>query len=402
MPARSSSQHESQQASGQARKIDRITVANADYGRSGAGAINGLNTISLTMDMTKPMEMSFDIGDDATYNALAQDTLRMGAPFKVWVNDRLHLTGRVEMTAEPISADGGVPMQFTIRTKLSDAFYAMANPDTRYKQTTIQAFILALFKPLGFTIDTFDMRADLARDLLTGKSSKYRESPIALEQIQENQLKVNPPETIYAAADRILKRHGLMLWDAPDGKIVIGAPDDKQDPLYSFFAFNDNRSSRNNILSATRTRDWSQAPSVVGVFGMGGKLNWRASKAVASAQNNEILNTRDQDGRRSFHRPLMLSQEQVKSKAYAQRVANRELTDRSKAIDAWEIEVDGWSYWSGEESIPYAVNTVCRCYTSLVGGPVGSYLIYRIQQKRDPDKGDITRLTLMRKGLWVL
>jgi prophage tail gpP-like protein len=381
-----------------ARELDTVLVENPEI-----GAFETFNSLAITNDLTRPSEAAFEIGDDSTYNSLITSAVRMGSPFSVWVNDRLHLTGRVELIGAPISADQGVPMTFVVRTKLADAMYASANPNIRAsKGTTIRDFILALFEPLGYVSSDFVLRADLSRDLLTGKSSSGQDSPIALESIKEEQLKVNPPETIYAAADRVLRRHGLMLWDAPDGKIVIGFPNDDQSPLYTFRMFNDSRSNQNNILSAQRSNDFSSAPSVLAVMGTSGKQNWRNAKVGNIQVQKAVDDIFNKDGSRPFYRPVLLLNEGLKNDALAERFARREMTNRSKAIDTWDVEVDGLSFWNGSELVPYGIDTVATIETSLAGGPAGAYLVTSVAKTRNADNGDSTRLQLLKKGLWVL
>ncbi len=380
------------------RELDTVLVENPEI-----GAFEIFNSLSITNDLMRPSEAAFEVGDDSSYNAFITDAIRMGSPFSVWVNDRLHLTGRVELISSPLSADQGSPMQFTVRTKLADAMYASANPDTRaVKGTSIRDFIFALFAPLGYTASDFVLNADVSRDILTGKSSSGAASPIELEPIKEEQLKVNPPETIFAAASRVLARHGLMLWDAPNGKLVIGFPNDTQDPLFTFRAFNDSRSDQNNIISASRSNDFSGAPTVLAVMGTSGKQNWRNAKVGNIQIQHALDDIRNKDGSRPFYRPVLLLNEGVKTDALATRFAKRELTNRSKALDSWDIEVDGLSFWNGSESIPYGIDCVASIETSLVGGPAGAYLVTSVTKTRNADNGDMTRLQLLKKGLWVL
>lgn len=380
------------------RELDTIFVENPEV-----GIFETFNSLVITNDLTRPSEAAFEIGDDRSYNTLINNAIRMGSPFSVWVNDRLHMTGRVELISAPISVDQGSPVTFTVRTKLADAMYASANPNIRAtKGTTIKQFILDLFEPLGYTVLDFVFNADISRDILTGKSSSGAASPIVLEDIKEEQLKVNPPETIYAAADRVLRRHGLMLWDAPDGKIVIGFPNDEQDPLYTFRMFNDSRSNQNNILSATRTTDYSQAPSVLGVMGTGGKQNWRNATVGNVQIQRAVYDIVNKDGTRPFYRPVLIVNEGIKNDKLAESHAKRELTNRSKSIDAWELEVDGLSHWDGHRLIPYGPDTVASIETSLVGGPAGNYLVTRTIKTRNAAAGDTTRISLLKKGLWSL
>ena len=382
----------------QQRELDTVVIENPEV-----GVFDVFNALTITTDLLRPSEASFEVGNDSVYNSLVEEAVRMGAPFRVSVNERVHLTGRVELLTAPLSADSGVPLQFVVRTKLADAMYASASPDIRVsKGTTIKDFILALYEPLGLTEADFVFSTDVSRDILTGKSSNGTDSPVPIDDIKEEQLKVNPPETIYAAADRVLRRHGLMHWDAPDGRIVVGAPNDTQPPIYDFRAYNDDRARLNNILTARRSRDFSQAPALLGVYGTGGKKNWKKSKVGNVQTQPEVYDITDRDGTRSFYRPVLIINEGVKTDELAERHARRELTQRSQSIDTWEIEVDGLSYWNGSERIPYGHDTVANIDTSLVGGPAGAYLVTRVVKKRNISDGDMSAITLLKKGLFAL
>jgi prophage tail gpP-like protein len=380
------------------RDPDVVYVENSEVGQ-----FDTFNSLVITNDLTRPSEAAFEVGDDGSYNALANKAIRMGAPFKVWLNGRLQLTGRIELIGSPMSADQGAPLQFTIRTKLADAMYASANPNIRAtKGTTIKSFILALFEPLGYTEDDFVLNADVSRDILTGKSSSGAASPIPLEDLKEEQLKVNPPETIYAAADRVLRRHGLMLWDGPDGKIIIGYPNDTQTPIYKFRMFNDSRANQNNILSATRSTDFSSAATILAVMGTGKAADWRNAKVGSIQRQAAVADVFDKDGKPSFYRPVLLINEGVKTDVLAEHFARRELTNRNKGIESWEVETDGLSYYDGNFNIEYGVDTCAEVETSLAGGPAGAYLVIRTIKTRNSTQGDTSRVSLLKKGLWTL
>jgi len=381
----------------QPRELDTILIVNPEV-----GAFEIFNAVKIITDLTRPSEATFEVGNDATFNSFVNEAVRMGAPFRIWVNDRLHLTGRVEMVTAPMTAEQGTPYQFVVRTKMADSMYSSASPDVRVsKGTSIKDFVLAVYQPLGLVEADFVFSSDVSRDILTGKSSDGRDSPVAIEAIKEEQLKVNPPETIYSAVDRVLRRHGLMHWDSPDGRIVIGAPNDDQAPIYDFRSFNDSRSRQNNILSARRSRDFSQAPAMLGVFGTGGKKNWRKSKVGNVQTQSEVYDIVDKDGTRSFYRPVLLINEGVKTAQLAERQARREMTNRSKAIDAWQVEYDGLAFWNGSARIPFGHDTVASISTSLIGGPLGNYLVTGVEKNRTVE-GDVSTINLLKKGLFAL
>jgi prophage tail gpP-like protein len=359
-------------------------------------SLDNFNSLSISMDLTQPYEAAFELGDDGTWDAI-EDKVAHGTQYKIFVNDRIKLTGRVELDDIPIDADSGAEVRFTVRTKLADAAYASADPKIRVKDTTIEEFLIKLYEPLGYTESDFVFEANVARDLLTGKDTSGKGQPLQvdLEPLKVQQARINPPETIFQAADRHLRRHGYMHWDSPDGKIVVSAPNDSQNPQYYLRINRGPDGAENNILRATRTQDWSGIPSVIGVFGRGGKRGRVYSRIGRQKFDQDVYDA-------GFVRPVMLPAEGLKTDALADHAAARELSARSKNKDAWQIEMDGLSYWHGDYSFDWGVDTVASVSSNIAGLSGGPYYIHRIVLQRDADNGDRTNLTMLAKGIWKL
>ncbi len=380
----------------------RDTVRVEIIGSSGSnGVLDNFTSFEINTDITSPSEASFELGDDRTFNTIG-NVFDPGTNYQVFINDRPRMRGRVEANDIPFDAGAGAVVRFTVRTKLADAQYASARQSTKVKNVTIKDFILDLYAPLGYTEADFiglDPSTDpaTARDLITGVSSINRGAPqnVNLEPLTEENARVRPPETIYGAADRHLRRHGLMHWDSPDGRIVISAPNDTQQPLYTFNMFRDDRSATNNVLSATRTQDFSGIPAVVGVFGRGGKRDFSKARIAALAEDADVVAA-------GFYRPLLIIAEGVKTQALAQRSANRELSSRSKQKDAFVIEVDGFSFWDGQSPIAYGPDTVAELKSDVAGGLVGAYYIHAVTLSLNAQDGPRTNLTMVRRGIWKL
>lgn len=370
------------------RKLDTVRAEAV-----GVGVLDRFTSFAIASDLMMPSEANFEVGDDGTWSALEQ-FVKPGTEYRVFVNNALRLSGRVEVGTVPIDLQGSV-VQFTVRTKLADAWFASADPRTKTNGVSIKQFLLDLFKPLGFGEADFVFDADVSRNLMTGVSRTSPKPAVDLEPLQEEQAKVNPPETIYQAADRHLRRHGMMFWDAPNGKIVVGAPDDGQEPLYYFRSMFGAQGSQNNVLSATYVNDISEAATVLGVYGAGGKAGFQQAKVRGLVEDADLIAA-------GFYRPVLIIAEGLKTKALAQRAATREATNRNKKRGGWDIKVDGLSYWNGNTSIPFGIDTVCDVRTSAAGSPSGAYLVTRIESTRDPNNGDMTRLVVLKKGLWVL
>jgi len=363
-------------------KIERI-------GGSGGGSVfDRFTSFELANDITAPSEASFELGNDGTWESIA-DYIALGTQYQVTLNDQLRLTGRVEMTDIPVDADGGSVVRFTVRTKLADAFYASADPKVLVTNTSVKDFILALYAPLGYSEGDFEWDAATARNLLTGRISK--KDKVDLEPLKTEQAKVQATESIFDAADRHLRRHGLMHWDSPDGKIVIGAPNDTQDPKYFLRMFRSNRGRENNILAATRTMDYSDIPSKIVVSGRKVGTPRRRLKGVAIDADVEAA---------GFYRPVVMPAEEYKIQSLVDRAASREMSSRSKRKDCWEIETDGLSWWDGYTNVPWGIDEVCDINSDVAGGPLGAYYIHRVTHRRDAQNGDTTNLSVLRRGIW--
>jgi len=339
---------------------------------------------TLTNDLAQPAEFSFECGNDSTFKTL-KPLIAHGKIFKVYLNDRIRLTGRVYANRIPMDSNGST-VSVTIRSYMADAWYASANPSITVQNTTIKQFLLALYKPLGYVESDFIFTKDVEASLMTGVKLKGGKNPRLIEGITLDQAKVQMPETIYGAASRHLKRHGLAHWDTPDGKIYVGNYDDQQQPTYRLVS---NRSAC-NILSAVKTADWSDVPSVVNVFGFGSAKNVEKTKIGASAEWSDVVDA-------GFYRPIYVQNENLKVQQLADRQVLQERSSRSKNKDAYEVQVDGWTY--GPKSIPYAPNTCADVDIMNHGGGQGRYYISKTVHSLDASGGATTALTLVAPGI---
>lgn len=377
------------------RPVDTVRIE--IVGQGGATTlVDRFTSFGITHDITQPSEAAFEIGDHTTWDSLSA-YIAPGTKYKVSINGGLHLTGRVELDDIPMDAQGGASVRFTIRTKLADAQYASANPKVATKAVSIKAFLLALYQPLGYAASDFVFTPYAARDLITGRDSSGQGKPtsVDLEPMKEDQAKVQNGETIWEAADRHLRRHGLMHWDSPDGKIVVGSPNDTQEPTYHLRANRLSHPELNNILSATRSNDYSGIPSMIVVYGRMGKPGVPAQNFGVTAVDTDVIEA-------GFYRPVTLQAEGIRTIKLGQRAVNREMSARRKAKDNWEILVDGLAYWTGQEPISWAVDTTCDIESDIAGGALGAYYIHRVMLRRDPAGGDVTNIVMLKKGIWVL
>lgn len=351
-------------------------------------------SFSITSGITGPAEARFELGDDSGYPRL-QELCGLGAQFVVMVNDRSRLVGRVEANSSPCDADKGTVQSFVIRTRMSDAVISSAPQGIRLKGASIKEFVLACYEGIGLLERDFDFQVDVSRDLMTGKDSRGQRPAKPLEPLKEEQAKVNPPESVFAAVDRHLRRHGMLHWDGADGRIVVGAPDDQQEPLGALCCYRPPYSQANNLLAIERVQDVSQAPTILGCFGISSGKDFTKTRLWSQLQNDDLI-------RRGFRRAVVINDEALKTVALAESRARREYANRNRALDRLVCVVDGLSYNEGVELFPWAPDTVFDVAVTHLGGAIGNYYVEEVELRRSSDAGDTSQIMLVKQGVWVL
>lgn len=366
------------------------------------GTLDRFTSVEITQDLTAPTQAAFELGDDHSWLEL-RDFVSLGREYRVVVNNRQILRGRIEARDVPFDAGGGASVRFTIRTKLADAMYASANHGIKLgKNAKLKDMLLALYEPLGYAEKDFVFDADVSRNLITGKSETTGKSPPNFEPLQPGRERVEPGAGIYQVASDFLRAHGFMHWDSPDGKIVVSEPNDTQAPTYHFFARSGPSADANNLISISKIEDWSDMPTIIGVYSTKKNVpsaSYRNYRGVV--KNEEMLGVKTADGRDAFYRPTVIVANGL-TKDQAEARARRELSARSKQKDAFEISVDGLSHWDGARAVNYAVDTVAEVDSNVLGVESGNYYVHRVTMRRDPQGGDTTSLTTLRKGIWVV
>lgn len=362
------------------------------------GDLLTFTSATITNDLTQPAECAVEVGDDVW--ADIKPYIEMGATYTCYLNDRPRMKGRVELRDIPTDAESGACVRFTLISLLSDAMYASALP-INLKNDTLKTFIVKLLSPLvSNVLKDIIWPADWAanRNLITGqrgKRSAQLGTALDLAKITVQDAKVQPNETIWDAADRHLRRHGLMLWDGADGRLVIGMPDIYQEPLYYLRMKRGGEGGSNNMIAATRTQDYTSAPSALAVHGQGGAKGYPRGRVSGIIGNDDVLAA-------GLYHPVTISAEGIRTKDMADRAAAREMANRSRRSDLWEVEVDGLTYWDGHKSIPWAMDTTVDIDSDVVDGPQGKYYCYRCSIRRDPQNGDLANLSLSRPETWAI
>jgi len=368
------------------RAQDKIVI------QTDRGGFELFQSVSLTQDLYDTSTAVFEIGGDEAWEAL-ESVVRQGQEFRVTLNGRLQMTGRAEVNEIPVTSNDGASITLTCRTKMADARYASADPKLRFKDVSIKDFVLAAYKPLGYLESDFVFSAYADVNLVTGRA-KGSPAPVDLAPLKADSLKVNPPETIFDCVSRVLKRHHAMHWDGADGRILVGSPAIDTAVLYNFQCIRANGGAGNNVLSAKRIVDWSEVASEVSVHGTTPGTDISKAAFRGLAVDLDLLAEAARSGH--FARRVLIPADGVKSQKQAEAQAARELAARSKRKNAWEFELDGWTFWNGHESIPFSINAMSACRVDTIGGKAnGKFLITTMTRTLSVENGATTRITLV-------
>lgn len=351
-------------------------------------------SLSITNTIGGPAEASFELGDETGYGRLEQ-LIELGALLYVTVDDRSRIVGRVEARDSTLDASQSATQRCVVRTRITDAMTASAPQGVQVRRTSVRDFVLAVYEAIGLEEVDFDFQADVSRDLMTGRASRGQRSAPALEPLKLEQAKVNPPETCFAAVDRHLRRHGLLHWDGPDGRIVVAAPDDQQDPIATLRCFRAPNGQFNNVTRAERSQSVADAPTVLGVFGVGAGGDFAKARVSSILFNEDLI-------ARGFRRSAVIVDEAVRTKQLADARARREYSTRSRGLERLTVTVDGLSYRDGSDLLPWSPDTVVDVVIEQLGGALGAYYVEGVQMTRNASAGDESVLSLVQRGAWVL
>lgn len=417
--------------------------------QDGGVTFDRFNSLEIQCDVASPWSLDASVGDDRSgLNVL------LGKKLSVRHNGVVRFVGFLYYREYTATANDGGVLHLMVNSPIQSAQMAAANAGIRVERVSLGKFLRELWAPLGVTF-VFDASGEA--DLLTGKGTTGGNSGKDVEKITPDKAKVQPGETIWDCTQRHLKRHGLHLWDAPNGSLIVSKPNDEAGPTYTFKS----RKGRgisvgNNIISARRINDAGSIPTAVTVVGaarrktitptgvatqaptaaevrksitgfsaplyaedssdtevvspVSGPLGDNAVKlATPKKTPSEYTVTTptigvaywDEVFDSDLHQPILILDDQIKSMDQAAKAASRELKDRSARMDQFEITVDGWDYRVvGAKPVPYTVNTTAQ--VEIDGLANGTYYVHRVNLSADASNSLRTTLTLSARGTFAI
>lgn len=198
-------------------------------------SISDWTSLSLRDTYTDPLaELTFQTAPTRQNRDFYPELLRKGTLVTIFVdevNQGGYLITRVRTT---IGKGGGVVYDITCKTPLCTPYEGSVDPDLEVStqtDTPVTIVVLKALAPYGFDRISGDGAA--AASALTGKGIKGASATIPVDVLKQSQAKAQEGETAYQFAARIFSRLGICLRMAPDGQLLLGAPDYDQQPSYA-------------------------------------------------------------------------------------------------------------------------------------------------------------------------
>jgi len=377
--------------------VSRDTVTISAIGRASRRiTIDRCTQYELTRDLTGPSEARFEFGDDDSWADL-EDAIATGTRYQVQVNGVPWVTGRTLTRALPVSASGGSTIQLTVRSRLADAMFASCDPKVRVAKDTLKALIVDAYASIGLTAADIVFIDVTDRELAAGTGVNGDKDPEARQKFRvmfPDDARVHPPETVHQYTERHLNRFGLTQWDLPDGRIAIGAPDDLQAPSYRFRCHRGaGRNGGNNIINATRMEDYEGVPEELTLCGYGA-----IAYSASTAYKFTVTDQRQYALEERLRRRVLVLDPAINRDAMGEMRARKEMAQRSRQKDAYQIEVDGWT----NNNNVLDVNKVADIQIDTAKVPGGAHLIWRVELSGNAQQGHTARVATVARGIWRL
>lgn len=369
---------------------------------SADGAVfDRFNGAEVVRSIVRPSEFSFELGDETSYLDLAE-LVATGAEFDVAINGRPMIRGRVYYRESPLDASQSSTLRCVVRTRLADMASGTVDSRIKVQKLSIRDLVLRALAPHGFAEADVDFRGDVSRDVMTGKPARGGKPAKDLAPLKIEAAAPQVGEFTLPFLQRHLRRFGLMIWDGPDGRIVVAEPDDEQDSIYEFRCFRGAEGQSNNLLRVARVEDVTGVPTSLTVFGYGGGLDYQRSKVSSLVSNQPLIDAGFAlPGERTVgYRPTVIVDDGVRTAEHARRTAYREFSERTRRSDVVTIETDRYS--DADDGAVYSIDTCAEVYVEALGGAVGKYYVEEVTYRVSTDSARRCALSMVRSGSWVL
>lgn len=302
-----------------------------------------------------------------------------------------------------ISPRDGVTFDFECKTPLCTPYEGSVNPDLQVStktDTPVANVILEALAPYGFDRITTDGAGSVGA--ITGKPVNGGKRPFPVDTLKQQEAHANEGESAYGFCARIFSRLGVCLRMAPDGQLLLTAPDYDQAAMYAvaqdpsrkapgdyFFGDIDIHWTNDGQFSECKVR--GQADDKAGKTATAKPQATVKSSEINAAYPPYTSSSAATGAAPAAYKPLIKLDKNARDAKRCATVAKLELGLRAK--DAYSISgtVDGFVAKTGAI---WQVNTCVDVYIDALGVREKMWISERVL-KQDKNGGQVTRLRIL-------
>lgn len=326
---------------------------------------------------------SFSFGTVEEWKRL-KDKLRPGRKFEVYIDEALQCTGWIDARSAKRSASSGVVVNVKGRDVLAPLCKANIHPDTAIKGQTVEQIIESALKQI-YPTDTPTVFYDNAanRSIVMDESAKYQKKGKGKSKNVLEYYSARPQEGAFEFCVRLLRKHGLWMWGAADGSIVVSSPNYSQPASFRISC----PKSGSTIQSSEAEDIWDQSnvPSCVIVRGKSASKEWKKSKVFGVVGDPQALRTC----------PSYIQHDEASTADEAQAWAMQEMSRLKQEEKVYEVTCKGHrDPFTGKV---YAIDTIAKVEDDILDVNDDMWILERTFTK-SADGGTHTTLRLLPKG----
>ena len=341
------------------------------------------------------------------------DDLEM-QPVELFVNGASQLIGRID--ASEIGSEGSAVI-YEGRDYIAD--YVEDNVDMKltFKEgVTLKDVALAVLRPHGVTEVASSSDIPM-RQVRTGRKINGPPNP-DYGDFKIEDLKPDAGVGSYDFLNRLVARfHATIQPTNSRQKILITGPNYSQPPLYKLTRTKSSPGAANNIVTATRRRDFSSVPSFVQFVGTQSRsgedgtalyrtidvaatsraLNLAVSRPLTRAQFQGQFKADSEYQYGALYRLLAFKDDQSRTTSQLEAAAFRALYERLKSCFVYQVTVQG--HIEPTSGAVWAIDTMCEVHDEVCR-VFGTFWIVSRTLKFDAQSGATTELTLWMPGMF--
>lgn len=326
------------------------------------------------------------------------DNIKCGLSVVLAIDGAPQLNGRIENIAlsrrnrESVTISGrdlaGVPMSW--------------NADPRQVAThgqTLGDTLTRLFQPLGIPV-VVGADADVSREVQGNirRSRRGSRSRGPSQVVQKFRPKIG--EKVWPLAEKLCRRHGLLLWVAPDTTgqlaVIVDKPAYDSPAIYNFLyeEIDGLTTSASNVLTSDYRIQIADTPTEIFMYGRGGHGD-NTGPRICSHVKNERFHPRFVARPLPFQ-PRHMKPERASTPAGIEQEAERVVSDAMAHHAVYTCAVQGHGQEIDGQIRLFAINSMCHV-KDTDWGIDEDMLLSKVVFNRSVEQGTTTECTLHRK-----